>query len=228
MKHRSPPLSKLSTMSPKGCFLVALTVLQHSRSYCCHANTTGSHIMITARSIQLFGRRSAFASAASPRCGMRNAVMLISTPSNVVQRRTRHGENQAHRRRRGAMHSSQRRKRLSGTMMASPLASESNDEYPSTITQYTIDDSVCPPTDPELLRKVVKKHINTLPRYWNSKPVAKHTKEAFELALDFVIDYGRTSVNSRTKVILDSGCGTGRSSLILGKRYPDCVVIGIE
>lgn len=32
----------------------------------------------------------------------------------------------------------------------------------------------------------------------------------------------------RTKVILDSGCGTGKSTHTLGERYPDCVVIGIE
>ena len=32
----------------------------------------------------------------------------------------------------------------------------------------------------------------------------------------------------RTRVILDSGCGTGKSTHILGDRYPDCVVIGIE
>ncbi len=32
----------------------------------------------------------------------------------------------------------------------------------------------------------------------------------------------------RINVILDSGCGTGKSTQILGDRYPDCVVIGIE
>jgi hypothetical protein len=32
----------------------------------------------------------------------------------------------------------------------------------------------------------------------------------------------------RTNVILDNGCGTGKSTHILGDRYPDCVVIGIE
>ena len=115
---------------------------------------------------------------------------------------------------------------------------------------------------------MVHKHIRTLPKYWNSRPVAKHTAEAFEEALDFVLRFNgnngegkeegggggsessslssssssssvvgrggggdsslRSSSVTRTKVILDSGCGTGRSSLLLGEKYPDCVVIGVE
>lgn len=33
---------------------------------------------------------------------------------------------------------------------------------------------------------------------------------------------------SKVNVILDSGCGTGKSSIILGEMYPDCVVIGVD
>ena len=51
------------------------------------------------------------------------------------------------------------------------------------VTQYTINDSVCPPTDPDTLEKIVLKHIHALPRYWFSRPVANHTAEAFQEAL---------------------------------------------
>ena len=33
---------------------------------------------------------------------------------------------------------------------------------------------------------------------------------------------------SKVNVILDSGCGTGKSSIILGEMYPNCVVIGVD
>ena len=33
---------------------------------------------------------------------------------------------------------------------------------------------------------------------------------------------------SKVNVILDSGCGTGKSSIILGETYPNCVVIGVD
>jgi len=34
--------------------------------------------------------------------------------------------------------------------------------------------------------------------------------------------------DSKVNVILDSGCGTGKSSIILGEMYPNCVVIGVD
>ena len=99
------------------------------------------------------------------------------------------------------------------------------------VTQYTINDSVCPPTDPDTLEKIVQKHIHTLPRYWFSRPIAKHTAEAFQDALDFVHEFRKTkqlSDDSKVNVILDSGCGTGKSSILLGEMYPHCVVIGVD
>ena len=50
--------------------------------------------------------------------------------------------------------------------------------------------------------------------------IAAHTKSAFGLIYD--------KVDPSRKVILDSGCGTGRSSLLLGKEYPDHTIIGID
>ena len=59
---------------------------------------------------------------------------------------------------------------------------------------------------------------------------------AFEEALDFVMhhhhqqqyDINDRDSTSKTKVILDSGCGTGRSSILLSEMHTDCIVIGIE
>eukprot|EP00986_Skeletonema_menzelii_P004510 scaffold1543_cov128-Skeletonema_menzelii.AAC.5 len=99
------------------------------------------------------------------------------------------------------------------------------------VTQYTINDSVCPPTESDTLEKIVQKHIHTLPRYWFSRPVAKHTAEAFQEAMDFVNEFRakkQLSDTSKVNVILDSGCGTGKSSVILGGMYPNCVVIGVD
>jgi hypothetical protein len=98
------------------------------------------------------------------------------------------------------------------------------------LTQYTINDSICSPTDPILLRKIVQKHIDTLPKYLQSKPIAKYNTDAFNEALDFITGFGlqQQSGIERVKVILDSGCGTARSTSIIGEMHPDCVIIGIE
>lgn len=53
------------------------------------------------------------------------------------------------------------------------------------------------------------------------RPIADHTREAFEKAREFIKNYG-------DKVILDSGCGTGESTLHLAKRFPEVPVIGID
>jgi len=63
------------------------------------------------------------------------------------------------------------------------VMSMDNSDVTTKVTQYTINDSVCPPTDPETLEKIVQKHIHALPRYWFSRPVANHTAEAFQEAL---------------------------------------------
>ena len=96
-------------------------------------------------------------------------------------------------------------------------------------TQYTINESICPPSNSTVLKSIVKKHIETLPKYLNSKPIAEYNKDAFEEALAFVTYRKQTLTdNKKVKVILDSGCGTGKSTRILGDMFPDCLVIGIE
>ncbi len=69
---------------------------------------------------------------------------------------------------------------------------------------------------PRLL-KVVEKHKTTL----FNKPYAAHTIEAF-----YRLD-GKIQKTNRP-VVLDSGCGTGKSSLLLAKHHADALVIGID
>ena len=120
----------------------------------------------------------------------------------------------------------------------------------SRITKHTINDELCPPTNINTLQQLVQKHITTLPKYISSKPIAKHNIEAFNEVLYYITCYNikqrqqqqqqsttthsedSSSCNSttsrKTKVILDSGCGTGRSSYILGEQYKDCIIVGID
>uniref|UniRef100_A0A7S1BKL0 tRNA (guanine(46)-N(7))-methyltransferase n=2 Tax=Corethron hystrix TaxID=216773 RepID=A0A7S1BKL0_9STRA len=91
---------------------------------------------------------------------------------------------------------------------------------------YTLSDTSHPPPDPSLLRSTVQRHLSHLPTYLNSRPVAAHTAEAYTRLVDRL-----NSISPHWKeggVVLDSGCGTGRSSHILGKMYPDKIVVGVD
>lgn len=75
------------------------------------------------------------------------------------------------------------------------------------------------------LERVVRKHAATL----FLRPVADHTREAFATAKEFVDRfYGNASANKPFDVILDSGCGTGESTVHIAKRFPDTPVIGVD
>ena len=68
-----------------------------------------------------------------------------------------------------------------------------------------------------LLGKLVEKHL----RHPDRRPLAEHTRAAFEAI--------RAPVEARGRpLIFDSFCGTGMSTTLLARRYPDHLVIGID
>lgn len=68
----------------------------------------------------------------------------------------------------------------------------------------------------EALEAVVRRHLHTA---WRA-PVAAHTRAAFDQATAWR--------QPERPLVLDSGCGTGRSSLLLAERYPQAQVIGLD
>lgn len=90
----------------------------------------------------------------------------------------------------------------------------------SMATQYTINDDVCPPIDEAELRKIVQKHCKCLQSFTKNKPIAQHTSSAFDQILPHI--------DKAKKIILDSGCGTGRSTLLLAEKYPSHTIIGVD
>ena len=88
------------------------------------------------------------------------------------------------------------------------------------------DDEVCAPTDPAELRKVVQKHCHTLDTFLQNRPIARHTAAAFEATKELLESNGPPA--SSRKFILDSGCGTARSSMLLGEQYPDHTILGVD
>jgi len=161
----------------------------------------------------------------------RSTRALSSTNPHTAYTTDMQNINQRKRRRRGAIHATKRIQQYDNFILAAKISD--NEQPISLVTQYTINDSICPPTDIETLNKVVTKHIHTLPRYWKSKPIAKHTSVAFQEALNFILQHPQrttasTSDTTKTKVIIDGGCGTGRSSFLLGEMHKDCLVIGID
>ncbi len=67
------------------------------------------------------------------------------------------------------------------------------------------------------LEGLVLRYLNTEFR----RPVADHTRAAFEETSKFIAQF-------QTPVVLDSGCGTGLSTLNLAKRFPENPIIGVD
>lgn len=67
------------------------------------------------------------------------------------------------------------------------------------------------------LEKLVLRYLDSEYR----RPIADHTKLAFEKAERFVSRF-------HAPIVLDSGCGTGISTIALAKRFPESPVIGID
>ena len=84
------------------------------------------------------------------------------------------------------------------------------------------------------LEKVVRKYAATV----FLRPIAEHTREAFAEAEEFVKKFydasekgdpgTKAGVTAPRTVILDSGCGTGESTIHIARKFPNIPVIGID
>lgn len=70
------------------------------------------------------------------------------------------------------------------------------------------------------LAEHVKRHLSTP---WRG-PIAEHTQQAFAEIAAWI----QQSLMANAPLILDTGCGTGRSSVYLAEKYPQHLVIGID
>jgi tRNA (guanine-N7-)-methyltransferase len=91
------------------------------------------------------------------------------------------------------------------------------DRTSATTTRYTIS---CPSTPKAALADVVARHCRNWPDYDRSKPVADHTLRAFHEILPRLLE--------ATSVVLDSGCGVGRSTQLLAAMHPESLVVGVD
>lgn len=74
------------------------------------------------------------------------------------------------------------------------------------------------------LEKLVRKYAQT--HYL--RPIASHTREAFSLAQEALDNWVKKNEKPEAPVVIDSGCGTGESTIHLARRFRDCFIIGID
>jgi hypothetical protein len=101
------------------------------------------------------------------------------------------------------------------------------------------------PTKEATLEKAVRKACRSLEIYLEKKPAAAHTRRAFEVLVEMIgedqkrrqpLSSSSTSSTSSTTstmmydgIILDSGCGTGKSTKLLASSiHPRHLVIGVD
>jgi len=71
----------------------------------------------------------------------------------------------------------------------------------------------------EALEGVVRRHLHCP---WQA-PLADHDRRAFEQAREWLEKRG-----GQRPLWLDSGCGTGRSTVMLARRHPEALVLGLD
>jgi SAM-dependent methyltransferase len=83
------------------------------------------------------------------------------------------------------------------------------------------------------LKTSVHKACRSLDIYLDKKPSLPHTRDAFKVLLEMIEKNNDNNNNNKTTVydgiVLDSGCGTGRSTKIIARDiYPHHLVIGVD
>ncbi len=114
----------------------------------------------------------------------------------------------------------------SGPAAALASASSTEGDAARTATRYTIDVDVHPDVS-----CVAAKHATQLPRFLEHYPISAHTEDAYARAIEFVREFHLSHHQQQQRpfpVVLDSGCGTGRSSVLLARAHPHLPVIGVD
>jgi len=78
------------------------------------------------------------------------------------------------------------------------------------------------------LEETVQKHCKCINSFEQYNTIATHTTEAYNEACDFIDTFYRGKKGTDRVVILDSGCGKGLSTFIIGNQNPGIPVIGID
>lgn len=122
---------------------------------------------------------------------------------------------------------------------AAVLASASSTEGDAAkmATRYTIDVDVHPDVS-----CIAVKHASQLSRFLEHYPISAHTENAYARAIEFVREFHLSralagsdeagephqQLQHQLPVVLDSGCGTGRSSALLARAHPHLPVVGVD
>lgn len=77
--------------------------------------------------------------------------------------------------------------------------------------------------DHERAEDFALKHARKLQTFLTRRPMAAFNLEAFER-----LENIRSAKFPKQKIILDGGCGTGMSTDLLARRYPDHFVVGVD
>jgi tRNA G46 methylase TrmB len=100
-----------------------------------------------------------------------------------------------------------------------------NPQKTDAATRYTIDGDQARTSPARItVERTVRKHCDSLSVYLEHRAnPAAHTLAAFES-----LQTQLAEIDVDSDLILDSGCGTGRSSILLGSLHPECIVIGVD